>query len=319
MPVTILAALPLSDQQRLNIVECGDVEIVEVPPQPSPGVLEEMASRAEVWFGPRIRPNVIEAARNLKWIQLMGAGVDRYMFPELAGSDILVTNLRGMHADTIADHVMMMVLAFARNLRLFSKSQEARRWDRGEVRPLAGTRMAVVGLGSIGRAVARRASAFGMTIVGTVRQRRDLEGVDEVFGPEGLMEAITNADWVVLCCPLTNETRGLIGEEQLKAMGTQAVLINIARGKVVDEQALIRALRDGWIAGAGLDVFEEEPLPESSPLWDMPNVIATPHISGSVGSWQDYLDQATQVFCENLRRYLKGESLINVVDKAAGY
>lgn len=319
MTVTIVAALPLTDGQRTQIEACGDVEILEVPPQPDPGLLVSLAGKAEVWFGPRIRPNLLERAPALRWIQLVNAGVDRYLFPELVDSPIVLTNVRGMHADTIADHVFMFILAFARDLRGFLQDQQDNVWSRREQRVLSGDTIAIVGLGSIGSAVARRAKSFGMHVVGTRRRPAPVEGVDRVLPPEDLPDAIEGAQWVILSCPLTRETFHLIGEKELRVMGSRTVLINIARGKVVDENALVEALREGWIGGAGLDVFEQEPLPETSPLWTMPNVLITPHVSGSVGTWEEYMDKATAIFCDNLRRYLAGDELMNVIDKQAGY
>lgn len=316
VPVTVLAALPLSEEQRAQIEACGDVEVTEVPPGPDPEDLEAMAETTEVWFGPRLRPHLIERAKRLKWVQLMSAGADRYLFPELVSSDIVLTNMRGLHADTIADHVLAFALAFSRDLPRFFRSQQERVWDRRQLKELAGTTMTIIGVGNIGAAVKRRGAACGMNVRGVVRRGRQIEGVEAMFTPERLLEAIKEVDWVVLACPLTTETFHLIGEEELRAMGAGSVLINVARGKVVDEEALVTALSQGWIAGAGLDVFEEEPLPADSPLWGLSNVLVTPHVSGSQS---DYMGGATAIFCDNLRRYLTGQPLRNVVDKRLGY
>lgn len=316
MALTVLAALPLTDDQRKMILDCGDIEILEVPPQPDPDLLAGLAERTEVWFGPRLRPHLLTRSPGLRWVQLVSAGVDRYMFPELVGSQIVVTNCKGMHAGTIADHVYALILAFARGLPHFIRAQIERRWDRRLVRELSETRLAVVGLGGIGSLVAQRGKAFGMEVTGVVRRPREIPGVERVVGPDRLLEAISGADWVVIACPLTPETHHLIGESELDAMGPGSHLINIGRGKIVDEASLIQALREERVAGAGLDVFEEEPLSEDSPLWELPNVIITPHIAGSLG---DQMAKATEIFCENLRRYQLGETLINLVDKKLGY
>lgn len=312
----IATNIPLTDTQRKVVSSDGDVETVEIPPRTETEKLLEMIVGAEVWFGFRIRPEVVRRARDLRWIQTIGAGVDGMLFPEMLESDVILTNVRGMHAQTISDHVFALILAFARELPYFLDRQRAKEWGRKEVRTLAGSKMAVIGMGGIGAEVARRGVAFGMHVVGTVRHPREIEGVETVYPPERTDEAIAGADWVVIATPLTTETFHFIGREQLKLMGPQAVLINIGRGKIVDEVALIESLMAGEIAGAGLDVTEEEPLPAKSPLWEMENVIITPHISGSM---QNYIDRALEIFGENLRRYRASEPLMNVVDKKLGY
>jgi phosphoglycerate dehydrogenase-like enzyme len=177
----------------------------------------------------------------------------------------------------------------------------------------------IVGLGSIGREVARLAKAFGMRVIATrrsVRQPKHTRYVDMLFPPDQLLQLLSDSDFVVLAVPLTSETYRFIGEAQLRSMKSTAYLINIARGNVIDEDILIRALEEHWIAGAGLDVFAIEPLPANSRLWELPNVILSPHVAGAM---ENYVERATEVFCENLTRYLKGRRLINVVDKERGY
>lgn len=314
--VRIATNIPLTDPQRKLVFTAGEAEIVEIPPRTETEKLLEMIVGAEVWFGFRIRKDVVKRATDLRWIQTISAGVDGMLFPEMLESDVILTNVRGMHAETIADHVFALILAFARELPFFLNRQREKQWDRREVRSLAGTKLAVVGMGGIGAEVARRGVAFGMQVVGTVRHPRKMEGIEQVYPPEKLDEAIAGAEWVVIAAPLTTETVHLIRRDQLKLMGPKSVLINIGRGRIVDEAALIESLQTGEIAGAGLDVVEDEPLSPDSPLWRMENVIITPHIAGSM---DNYIDRALEIFGENLRRYRAGEPLMNVVDKKLGY
>jgi phosphoglycerate dehydrogenase-like enzyme len=202
---------------------------------------------------------------------------------------------------------------------MFIRAQARREWQRFMPQELFGKTVGIVGMGHIGTEVARLAKAFGCYVVATRRSitlpSRD-DAADELLPPGSLLDLLARSDFVVLAVPLTAETRQLIGESELRAMKPTAVLINIARGTVVDEAALVQALKGGWIAGAGLDVFEQEPLPEDSELWGMDNVIMSPHISGGTAI---YNQRATGIFCQNLRLYLAGEPLLNLADPSRGY
>lgn len=256
-------------------------------------------------------------AERLKWIHVGAAGVDDVLFPELVESPVVVTNCRGIHASTISEHVFAMILAFARGLFKFQRDRGVRKWDRRGVSEVHGKTLGVVGLGGIGKEVARRGKCFGMNVIGIKRDTgKPVEFVDELVAPDRLIEVFPRMDYVVLSVPLTPETRGMIGERELAAMKRTAYLINIARGKIVDQDALIRALKAGTIAGAGLDVFEEEPLPEDSDLWSMENVIFTPHVAGT---FSENVEKITEVFVLNLKRFLNGQPMVNVVDKRLGY
>jgi phosphoglycerate dehydrogenase-like enzyme len=215
----------------------------------------------------------------------------------------------------------MLVLASARRLPEAIRAQDARRWignDLSGLRTIRGLTLGIVGLGSIGRELARMASALGMTVIGTRQETGGPapEGVAEQFGPSGLPALLARADFVVLAAPLTRETRGMIGPAELQLMKPSAWLVNVARGKLVDQSALAEALGRGTIAGAALDVFEREPLPPSSPLWAMTNVILTPHVAGFRA---DHWEAATDLFAANLIRFLNGEDPANIVDKQAEY
>ena len=260
------------------------------------------------------------SAPKLKWVQSGGAGVEGYITPDFIASAVVLTNAQGTYAIPIADHVMAFILHFSRQFNHLLRRQVKREWaDWGEheMDDLKDKTLGIVGLGGIGSEVARRAKAFDMRVMATRRRpERPSKDVDEVRGAEALPWLLGESDYVALCPALIPETRHLIGAEQLRLMKPTAYLMNVGRGGLVDEGALVEALQAGEIAGAGLDVFEEEPLPADSPLWEMPNVMITPHRAGdSRRSHERFM----ALFCENLRRYVAGEALLNVVDKTAGY
>jgi phosphoglycerate dehydrogenase-like enzyme len=278
----------------------------------------------------------LSRAPDLKWVQLHSAGIDHLLDHPLMKSDIILTTTSGIHATPIAEYVFASILAFNRRVPQMLTYQSRREWPQGRwnlfARPeLRDRTLGIIGYGSIGREVGRIARCFGMRVVATKRsvsQMRDVgyavQGtgdrkgalLDEAFPPKRLSDMLGLCDYVVVTVPLTPETRKLIGETELRAMKPSAYLVNISRGETVDEAALIRALQEGWIAGAGLDVFEEEPLLSDSPLYDLENVILSPHVSGFT---LRYDERASDLFAENLCRYLTGEPLLNLVDKERGY
>ncbi|MEV0662886.1 D-2-hydroxyacid dehydrogenase [Spirillospora sp. NPDC050365] len=252
-----------------------------------------------------------------EWVHIASAGVDRLMFPGLTHSDTIVTNSRGVFDEPIAEYVLGLVLAFAKDLHTTLRLQGERRWRHRETERVTGARALVVGTGPIGRAIGRRLSAAGLAVSGAGRTARDADPDLGVVHPmERLGEALAEADYVVLAAPLTPQTRGMIDAAALERMRPSARLVNVGRGGLVAEGDLVEALRAGRIAGAALDVFEDEPLPASSPLWDLPNVIVSPHMSGDVVGWRDEL---VRLFADNLGRYVSGRPLRNVVDKRLGY
>jgi phosphoglycerate dehydrogenase-like enzyme len=246
----------------------------------------------------------------------------------MLASPIVITSARGIRARAIAEHVLGVTLALARRLPVAIRAQAAHRWAQEEiesasadVRTLSGQRMGIVGLGAIGLELVKIAAPFGFRI-SAIRRRagEPLPGsplmIDEVWPPDRLHDLLAKSDVVVLAAPHTPETRRLIGRPELERIRRGAFLVNIARGKLVDDDAVVEALRDARLGGAALDVFSEEPLPPSSPYWDLPNVIVTPHTSGAM---QDYWTPLVALFSDNLRRFAEGRPLLNVVDKAAGY
>ncbi|HEU4521641.1 MAG TPA: D-2-hydroxyacid dehydrogenase [Thermoanaerobaculia bacterium] len=246
--------------------------------------------------------------RGVRWIHSLGAGVDTLPFDLLRSSDVVVTNSRGLYADALAEFVLASMLWFAKDLRRLFRNQEAARWEPFKVDRLEGKAVGIIGYGGIGQAAGRRAESLGMRVL-PVRRRREL-------GDPTVDEVIAESDYVVLSTPLTPSTFHLLDRDRLSRMRSEAVLINVSRGAVVDEEALVEALRAHRIRGAALDVFETEPLPPTHPLWSLDNVLISPH---SADHTADSHDRAMAFFLENLRRFRQGESLENVVDKDERY
>lgn len=283
---------------------------------------------AEVYFGYGFPPELLRAARGggdrLRWVHSGAAGVGSALYPEMREADVVLTNSAGIHAEPMAETALAMILHFARGLDLALAAQARRDWGKAAfeaadtpVREISGATLGVVGYGGIGAALGRRAVALGMRVLGWKRTPAEAPpGVELHTGPRGLEELLAASDYLVLTVPQTEETRGLLGAEQLRRMRPEAVLVNLARGGVVDEPALVDALRGGRLRGAALDVFAREPLPESSPLWALPSVLITPHVSATS---RRYWEREVALIEENVRRYRAGEPLRNLVDKAAGY
>ena len=263
---------------------------------------------------------VLPCARQVKWIHVLSAViVDKILFPELIESPVPVTNGRGVFKDSLAVFCMASILFFAKDLRRLVSSQEAGRWEQFDVVQIRGQVLGVVGYGEIGRETARLARSLGMKVV-AVRRRAGLSASDRdlerAYPPERLREMLGVSDYVVVSTPLTPETRGLIGDGELRAMKSSAVIINVGRGPVIVESALIAALTEKRIHGAALDVFDVEPLPEGHPFYKLDNVLLSPHSADHIVGWAD---SAMNQFIENFERFRNGQSLENVVDKKAGY
>ncbi|MGI5327895.1 D-2-hydroxyacid dehydrogenase [Actinomadura nitritigenes] len=252
-----------------------------------------------------------------RWVHIASAGVDRLLFPGLVEGNTIVTNSRGVFDEPIAEYVLGLVLAFAKDLPATVRLQDERRWRHRETERITGARALVAGTGPIGRAIARRLTAAGLRVSGAGRTAREDDPDFGVVHPmERLHDALAEADYVVLAAPLTPATRNMIDAAALARMRPSARLINVGRGPLVAEDDLVEALRDRRIAGAALDVFVDEPLAPSSPLWAMPGVIVSPHMSGDVVGWRDEL---VRLFTDNLDRFAHGRELRNVVDKRLGY
>lgn len=254
---------------------------------------------------------------SLRWIHWCGAGVDAVLFPALVQSDTVLTNARGVFDRAMAEYVLGVIIAFAKRLPETITYQLKRTWQHRLTECIEGQDVLIVGVGSIGRTVARLLRDVGLNVVGVGRRARSDDPEFGVVHPQGELDGLlTEADYVVIVAPLTEETVGMFGAEQYRAMKPTARLVNVGRGRIVDEIALIKALQNRDIAGAALDVFETEPLSQDSPLWSMANVMVSPHMSGDFVGYPRVLVDS---FLENFRRFTAGEPLLNVVDKTRGY
>jgi phosphoglycerate dehydrogenase-like enzyme len=259
------------------------------------------------WTGSReLLRQVWAMAPRVRWVHSRSAGLDELLFPELAESPVPLTNARGVFSEILGEFVIAAVLFFAKGLRRMVRSREAGVWDQFDTIEVSGQTMGVIGMGDIGKAAARRAEAMGMRVIGLGR----------ADGPERKRALLAQSDYVVLSAPLTPETRGIIAEPELRVMKPEAVLINVGRGPLVDEAALIAALREKRIGGAALDVFNQEPLPAGHPYFALDNLLLSPHSADHTPDWQQ---RAMQLFLANFERYRKGQPLQNVVDKRRGY
>lgn len=256
---------------------------------------------------------LIRKAVNLEWIQALGTGVDSILALPSLPKQVLLTSTRGIHGAQMSELALLLMLALTRRFPDTVRNQDKAVWDRWPGELLWQKKAGILGLGTVGQEIARKCKAFGMTVYGINRSRKQIDGVDRFFGLDGLLAAAREVDYFIVVVPLTPETRGMVGAEVLSAMKPTAFLLNLARGPVVDERALILALESGTIAGAGLDVFDKEPLPQNHPFWKMKNVVVTPHVGGTSTF---YVSQVLSIFQDNLRRYLRGErhTLINVVE-----
>ena len=287
--------------------------------------IEEQIRDAEVVVTWSLRPEQLRAAAKLRWIHSTAAAVHALMSPELVQSDVVVTNAREVHGPVVAEHAIALMFAMAKQIPMAVRAQNQRLWAQGGIsratvpaRELRDSTLGLIGVGSIGRAVARQAAALGMRVL-ALREHPEngsAEGVAELFGPADLDHLLRVSDYVIVAAPLTEETSSMIDSTRFAHMKSSACLINVSRGALIDENALIQALRQKKIGAAALDVFENEPLPAESPLWDMENVLITPHTAGVTDKlWE----RQYTLFSENLRRFLAGQPLRDVVDKQKGY
>ena len=331
----VLITAPLPDSLLERIAAVSADLVIERDTLPREGWPEGRVSEAEIHYTTDriLRP---EQAPNLRWVQSHWAGINNFVDTPLWLDDWLLTTTSGIHAPNMGQYVLAQILAWAHRVPRWQRTQAEGAWPQGRREAfvpdeLAGRTLGIIGYGSIGREVARLARAFNMTILVTKRDARRVEDTGytlpgfgdpagqlptRIYPTEALRSVVAQCDYVVITLPLTPRTRHLFDESLFQAMRPNAYVVNVGRGPVIDEQALIKALQRGWIAGAGLDVFEKEPLPADSPLWNMQNVILTPHVSGMTAH---YDERAVDLFAANLRRYLAGETLFNVVDRDAGY
>lgn len=351
--INVLSTRQFSDDllDKLRAVS-PRLNIRQRPCRDAAEVAEALTADVEVIYTFHVPDDLLARAPHLRWIQLHSAGVDHLLNNPVMHSDVLITTTSGLHAVHIAEYVFASILAFVYRVpRMlhYQRHQEwpTGRWDIFAGPELRGQTIGIVGYGSIGSEVGRIAHALGMRVLAVKYGARpsaghgrgqtggekyripgtgDPEGalVSRLYPPDELLDMVTECDFVVVTAPLTTQTRGLINEAVLRAMKPTAYLVNIARGPIIDERALIHALQKGWIAGVGLDVFEEEPLPADSPLWQLAresaegkgNIIISPHVAGFT---LRYDERAIEIFAENLRRYLGDEPMLNLVSKERGY
>jgi phosphoglycerate dehydrogenase-like enzyme len=262
---------------------------------------------------------VFSRSPNLRWIHSRSAGLDRTLFPELIESPVTLTNGTGVFSPPLGEFALGAILYFAKDFRRMVRNQTAAVWEPFDVQPVSGRTVGIVGYGDIGRAVAARAVALGMKVL-ALKRHAPLTSpdalVEQVYGPEGRIEMLSRCDYVVVAAPLTSETRAMIAEPEFAVMKSEAVVINVGRGPVIMEEALLGALSTGRIKGAALDVFDHEPLPGNHPFFKLENVLLSPHCADHTPDW---LDQAMQFFLAQFERFKKNEPLMNVVDKQLGY
>jgi len=267
---------------------------------------------ADILFTGKISDESIRKSTRLQWIQAKTAGVDYLLNLPSLGREVVITSTRGIHGPQMSEMAILLMLALNRNFPQNVRNQDQRVWDRWPGRLLYQKKVGILGIGTIGEEIARKCKAFSMTVLGFDIIKRNVDAVDFFYEPDQLCQILPELDYFIVVVPLTAETRGMIDARVLSAMKPTAFFINIGRGKIVDDTALIQALQTGKIAGAALDTFWTEPLPENHPFWEMKNVIITPHIGGISDI---YVEQVLPIFEENLRRFLRGErsSLINLV------
>jgi phosphoglycerate dehydrogenase-like enzyme len=263
---------------------------------------------------------VFEMCPNLRWIHSLSAGLDKALFPELLQSPLPLTNGSGVFSASLGEFALAAILYFAKDFRRMIRSQQTGVWEPFDVMPVSGHTVGIIGYGDIGRAIAARVRPLGMTVLAVKRHVSPSLAADplveQVHGPERRIEMLSRCDYVVVAAPLTAETRGMIGEPEFSVMKSTAVLINVGRGPVIEEEALVRALSNGRIKGAALDVFDQEPLPQGHPFYQLENVLLSPHCADHTPDW---LDNAMRFFVAQFERFRKGEPLLNVVDKKLGY
>ena len=316
MKMLITSAFMRDPQRFADLAQQHGIQII-VPDRDDPTT--ELIGDADAVYG-QLTADEFPSARNLKWVQSPSAGVEwMWRVPGLQGSEVVVTNMRGAHAATIAEHAFAMLLSHTRGLRAFEQLQRDHEWGRGELQlsAIAGLTMGVVGFGNIGRAIGRRANGFEMHVLAVDSEKVPAgEGCEEVWGLDRLNDLCRESDVLAIAAPITPNSRDMIGREHIRNMKRGSYILQMSRGGIVNEAALVDALEEGHIAGAGLDVTATEPLPVGDPLWTAPNLIITPHTSAMS---KLTFDLVWSMLSENIGRFVRGEQLMNVVDRQRGW
>jgi phosphoglycerate dehydrogenase-like enzyme len=328
-PLQLLVTIT-SNPKRLEQLEEGVSAVSEETGHPlalatctdREGMLAAMPG-AEILLSYRIDPELFEAASRLRWIHFGAAGVEHSLFPELVDSDVVTSASKGIHSDVMAEFALMAILGLATGLPLIAEAQHRKAWIGRQLRPMhhsvVSKRLLVVGLGEVGLPAAQLAARIGLRVTGIKRTPLEgpaPDGLQAVHTPDDIDELLPQADYLLLVVPSTDLTRGMLDEDRLRLLPAGAGIVNLARGDLIDEEALYRVLEDDHLRGAVLDSFVEEPLPEYSPLWHHPKVLVTPHISGN---FDDYTSRIINQFCENLRRFILDEELLFLIDRESGY
>jgi phosphoglycerate dehydrogenase-like enzyme len=313
----LVLVLSNSDDSQLRMLESLPHIRVNAPDD-----LTEAAKQAEVilhWAGPRdLLRSVFLASTKVRWVHSRSAGLDKVLFPELVQSPVPLTNGSGVFSPSLGEFALAAILYFAKDFRRMIRNQEAGRWEQFLVEEIAGQTVGIVGYGDIGRAVASRVHAMGMRVLALKRHAPASPDpfIDQFFKPEELSQLLAQCDYVVVAAPLTPETHHMISDAAFAAMKPNAVVINIGRGPVIHQAALVRALAAGSIKGAGLDVFEQEPIPSGDPIYKFENVLLSPHCADQTKDW---LNQAMRFFLGQYERFSNGQPLENIVEKHLGY
>ncbi len=315
MKILLNATLQTDQVERIRRT-AGEAEVVAAVEKDE---VAKHLSEAEVLltYGVRLDSELMEKTQRLRWVHAMTTGIDKFLTFKLPEKDVILTSSKGIHANQMTEHVFGFMISFMRHFPFYFAQQQNAGWKKREMGTLAGKTLGIMGLGSIGQELARRAKVFDMKVIGTKKNPEPLAFVDEVLAAVDFRLLIPRVDFLVLLVPYTEETHQLIGRGELSLMKKDAYLINVSRGDVVDQKALIEVLEEKIIAGAGLDVTIPEPLPPDSKLWALDNVLITPHVGGVE---PDYTDRVIDIFCKNLEQYRRGETpSLNLVDLKRGY
>ncbi|PUU89662.1 D-2-hydroxyacid dehydrogenase [Halanaerobium sp.] len=314
-----MSSILVLTNEIFDLPQKAEAEIRGIAPEIKFDVVEsssdysELIKKSEIVFG-WPKTDLVKKSENLKWLHLPSAGVDRYANKEIyQNQDIVLTNSSGVYGKPIAEHVFAMIMAHNRNLINYAYDKKEKKWQRkNEIKDFFNSTVGILGLGDIGSTIARRAKAWGAQVLALKRTAAELpDYVDQIYLNKDLNKLLKRSDYVILTLPATPETKGIIGRKEFKRMKNSAFVVNIGRGSLIKQEELVEALEKGWIAGAGLDVTEPEPLPETSKLWEMDNLILTPHTSG----FSPTNDQRRfEIFKDNLKNYLNQEELLNQVD-----
>lgn len=316
MPSLNILVIQRLTEQQIHSICAADENVHVILCKPDEAINHIEDTDILITWGSLNLAALLPKAKRLRWIHALSAGVEALLIPELVDSNILLTNSRGIHGIPMAEHVLAMMLTFTRSMYTAHEQQKSKLWKVMPLEELYEKSIAIIGLGSVGREIAKRAKCMGMKVLATKRTITTEIFVDKLYTTDQLPQLLSSADFVIVTLPLTPQTRGLFTLETFNHMKKSAYFINVARGAIVNEADLITALRTNVIKGAALDVFDQEPLPADSPLWEMENVLITPHIAAKSPY---YIDRSLKLFIENLNKFSNKSEMLNIIDKQKGY